>query len=145
VLNDVASWITQRSRAWRENIQTMSIDPHVGYLTGILAVLCDVTVTADHFHAIRLANTMVDDVYRATQKESLGQRGCKLDPLCATRGLMTRGWERLSNHQHDRLFGALLTGDPEGEVAASILAKELLREAYAGESLQLARSPRLIA
>jgi transposase len=91
VLNDVASWLTKRSQAWREDIQAMSIDPHAGYLKGILAMLCDMTLTVDNFHASRLANGMVDDVYRAIQQESLGQRGRKIDPLYATRGLMTRG------------------------------------------------------
>jgi len=135
VLNDVASWLNQRPPTWRNDIQAVAIDPHAGYLKGILGVLPDVTITVDHFHAIRLANAMVDDVRRRTQQESLGQRGRKLDPLYATRRLMTRGWERLSKHQRDRLFGALFTGDPEGEIAASILAKELLREVYAANTL----------
>ena len=43
---------------------------------------------------------------------------------------MTRGWERLSDRQREKLFCALAEGDPTGEVGAAILGKELLRESY---------------
>jgi len=62
VLDDVASWLNQRPPTWRNAIQAVAIDPHAGYLKGILAVLPDVTITVDHFHAVRLANAVVDDV-----------------------------------------------------------------------------------
>ncbi len=52
---------------------------------------------------------------------------------------MTRGWERLSERQREKLFCALAEGDPDGEVGASILGKELLREVYSAPSLQRAR------
>ena len=136
--DDVAYWLTQGTPSWRQRIEAVAIDPHAGYLKGILAVLPDVVVTVDHFHAVKLANAMVDDVRRRTQQAMLGHRGHKDDPLYRTRRLMTRGWERLSDHQRDKLFGALAEGDPTGEVAAAILGKELLREVYAARSLQQA-------
>ena len=117
----------------------MAIDPHRGYLNGILAYLPDAIVTVDCFHGVKLANTMVDDVRRRTQQETLGHRGHKHDPLYSTRRLMTRGWERLSERQRAKLLGALDRGDPDGEVSVAILAKELLREMYAARSLQAAR------
>ena len=43
---------------------------------------------------------------------------------------MTRGFERLSARQRDKLFCALEEDDPTGEVGAAILGKELLREVY---------------
>jgi hypothetical protein len=52
---------------------------------------------------------------------------------------MTRGWERLSDRQRDRLLRALDAGDPDGECGAGILGKELLREMYAAKSLHSAR------
>ena len=64
---------------------------------------------------------MVDDVRRRTQQAVLGHRGHKDDPLYRTRRLMTRGWERLSDRQREKLFCALAEGDPTGEVAAAIL------------------------
>jgi len=40
----------------------------------------------------------------------------------------------------DRLFGALLKGDPDGELSASLLAKELLLEVYAAKTQREAHS-----
>jgi len=126
----------------RESKQWLSI-PDVlvrcGYLNGILAYLPDAIVTVDCFHGVKLANTMVDDVRRRTQQETLGHRGHKDDPLYSTRRLMTRGWERLSDRQRVKLLDALRSGDPDGEVGVSILAKELLRDMYAARSLTSAR------
>ena len=136
--DDVAYWLTQGEPSWRQRIEAVAIDPHAGYLKGILAALPDVVVTVDHFHAVKLANAVVDDVRRRTQQAMLGHRGHKDDPLYRTRRLMTRGWERLSDHQRDRLFGALAEGDPTGEVGAAILGKELLREVYFARSLRQA-------
>jgi transposase len=137
--DDVAYWLTQGSPFWRQRIEAVAIDPHAGYLRGISAVLPDVTVTVDHFHAIRLANAAVDDVRRRTQRSTLGHRGQRDDPLYRTRRLMTRGWEHLSERQREKLFAALAEGDPDGEVGATILGKELLREVYAAPNLQQAR------
>ncbi len=136
--DDVAYWLTQGTPSWRQRIEAVAIDPHAGYLKGILSALPDVVVTVDHFHAVKLANAVVDDVRRRTQQAMLGHRGHKDDPLYRTRRLMTRGWERLSDHQRDRLFGALAEGDPTGEVGAAILGKELLREVYFARSLRQA-------
>jgi hypothetical protein len=38
-------------------------------------------VVVDHFHAVRLANTVVGQVRRRTQQATLGHRGRKLNPL----------------------------------------------------------------
>jgi transposase len=136
--DDVAYWLTQGQPSWRQRIEAVAIDPHAGYLKGILAVLPDVAVTVDHFHAIKLANAVVDDVRRRTQQSTLGHRGHKDDPLYRTRRLMTRGWERLTDRQRDKLLCALAEGDPDGEVAAAILGKELLRESYSARTLRQA-------
>ena len=137
--DDVAYWLSQGTPAWRQRIEAVAIDPHAGYLRGILSTLPDVTVTVDHFHAIKLANAVADDVRRRTQQATLGHRGHKDDPLYRTRRPMARGWERLSERQRTKLFGALVEGDPDGETAATILGKELLREGYAAANLQRAR------
>ena len=136
--DDVAYWLSQGSAAWRQRIEAVAIDPHAGYLKGIVSVLPDVAVTVDHFHAVKLANAVVDDVRRRTQQSTLGHRGHKNDPLYRTRRLMTRAWERLSDRQRDKLLGALVEGDPTGEVGAAILGKELLREVYAAPTLKSA-------
>ena len=137
--DDVAYWLSQGPPWWRQRIEAVAIDPHAGYLKGIVSVLPDVTVTVDHFHAIKLANAVVDDVRRRTQQSTLGHRGHKDDPLYRTRRLMTRGFERLSDRQRDKLLGALAEGDPDGEVGAAILGKELLRDMYGARSVTGAR------
>jgi len=142
--DDVAFWLSQGAPGWRQTIAAVAIDPHAGYLKGVLHALGDVTVTVDCFHAVKLANAMVDDIRRRTQQATLERRGRKGDPLYRTRRLMTRGFERLSEHQRQRLFDALSEGDPEGEVGAAILGKELLRQMYAAVSLPEAHR-RLVA
>ncbi|MDA8292615.1 MAG: transposase [Actinomycetota bacterium] len=53
---------------------------------------------------------------------------------------MTRARERLTERQHARLRAALRAGDPDGEVGAAILGKELLRDVYAAASHLEARA-----
>jgi transposase len=137
--DDVAFWCALAPGSWRQRIDAVAIDPHRGYLRGLLAYLPDAMVTVDCFHGVKLANTMVDDVRRRVQQETLGHRGHKVDPLYATRRLMTRGWERMTDKQRTKLFAALAAGDPDGEVGAAILGKELVREMYAARSLTAAR------
>jgi transposase len=137
--DDVGYWLAQGSPAWRHHIEAVAIDPHRGYLKGILSYLPDAVVTVDCFHGVKLANSMVDDIRRRTQQESLGHRGRRDDPLFKTRRLMTRGWERLSDRQRDKLLRALDQGDPDGECGSGILGKELLREMYAARNLHTAR------
>lgn len=137
--DDVAYWCFGATMAWKANVKTVAIDPHRGYANGLFRGLPDAVVTVDHFHAIKLANEAINDVRRRVQNETLGHRGHRDDPLYRTRRLMTRGFERLASHQRERLFTALREGDPDGEVGATILGKELLREVYAAKSLATAR------
>ena len=51
------------------------------------------------------------------------------------------GWERLSDHQSDKLLSALAEGDPTGEVESAILSTELLREVYSAPTLHQAHWP----
>ena len=84
----------------------------------------------DHFHAIKLANTAIDDVRRRVQQTTVGHRGRKDDPLYRARRVFLTGFDRLSDERIAWMFEMLDAGDPDGEVAAAILAKELLREVY---------------
>jgi transposase len=47
--------------------------------------------------------------------------------------------DRLTDHQRERVVRLLLEGDPEEEVGAAYLAKELLREVYAARNRTMAR------
>ena len=130
----VSAWLDERTRYWRDHISVVAIDPHRGYHNALTSRLPRATVTIDHFHAIKLANAAIDDVRRRVQRETTGHRGRKHDPLYGARRLMTRGWERLPDHQVARLMEALRQGDIFDEVGAAIAAKELLREFYASRS-----------
>jgi transposase len=101
-------------------------------------------VVVDHFHAVRLANAAVDDVRRRVQNRTLGHRGRRGDPLYGIRRLLLVGQERLDAAGRARVLAGLDAGDPDGEVGAALLAKELLREVYAASGPREARR-RLVA
>jgi Uncharacterized protein conserved in bacteria (DUF2252)/Transposase len=84
----------------------------------------------DHFHAIRLANTVVDQVRRRIQQATLGHRGRKRDPLYRIRKLVLSAQEQLTQRGRVRLRAGLRAGDPTGELAAAWQSKELLRDIY---------------
>ena len=93
----------------------------------------------DHFHAIKLANTVVDQVRRRTQQALLGHRGRKHDPLYRIRKLLLTAAEQLTSRGRARLRAGLTAGDPTGEVTAAWQGKELLRAVYAAGDLAGAR------
>jgi transposase len=86
-----------------------------------------------------LANTCVDEVRQRVQRETLGHRGWRDDPLFGIRRLLTRGYERLSDRQVARLEEGLRWGDPFDEVGGALAVKEQLRTMYAQSNLHDAR------
>ncbi len=76
---------------------------------------------------------------RRVQQTTLGHRGRKDDPLYRIRRTLLVAHDRLTEHQRERVVRLLLAGDPDGEVAAAYLAKELLREIYARAPVRTAR------
>jgi transposase len=94
----------------------------------------------DHFHAIRLANTVVDQVRRRIQQATLGHRGRKPDPLYRIRKLLLTAQEQLTQRGQARLRAGLAAGDPTGEVAAAWQGKELLRAVYRAAGMPAARA-----
>jgi transposase len=135
----VSSWLDNRTRWFRDHVAVAAIDPHAGYQRALRTSLPRATVTVDPFHLVKLANGAIDDVRRRVQRETLGHRGRKDDPLYGVRRLLTRGWERLSEPQEERLVAALHYGDPFDEVGAALVAKEELRQMYAATTITGAR------
>jgi transposase len=105
-----------------------------------VAPLGHATVVGDHFHAVRLANTVVDQVRRRTQQATLGHRGRKHDPLYRIRKLLLTAQEQLTSRGRARLRAGLAAADPTGEVAAAWQGKELLRGVYAASDPTHARA-----
>jgi transposase len=77
----VTAWLSARPQAWLAGVGTVALDPWRDYASALVAPLGHATVVVDHFHAIKLANTMLDQVRRRTQQALLGHRGRKHDPL----------------------------------------------------------------
>jgi transposase len=135
----LGDWLDGRSHAWRDQITVAALDPFRGYATALRSRLPQATVVVDHFHAVRLANSAIDDVRRRTQQDVLGHRGRKGDPLYGIRRLLLVGSERLSERGWERIHAGLAAGDPHDEVAAALTAKEHLRSVYAADNLTAAR------
>jgi transposase len=136
----VAGWLGARTRDWLAHIGTVALDPWRGYASALVAPLGHATVVVDHFHAIKLANTVVDQVRRRTQQATLGHRGRKRDPLYRIRKLLLTAAEQLTQRGRARLRAGLAAGDPTGQVAAAWQGKELLRAVYTAGDLAAARA-----
>src|SRR5215216_3285149 len=64
----VDGWLSSRPRDWLAQVAMVALDPWRGYASALVAPLGHATVVVDHFHAIRLANAVVDQVRRRTQQ-----------------------------------------------------------------------------
>jgi transposase len=136
----VGGWLHARTHGWLAGIGTVALDPWRGYASALVAPLGHARVVVDHFHAIKLANTVVDQVRRRTQQATVGHRGRKPDPLYRIRKLLLTAHEQLTSRGRARLRAGLAAGDPGGEVVAAWQSKELLRAVYAASDLAHARA-----
>ena len=136
----VGRWLGAQSRGWLAGVATVALDPWRGDASALVAPLGHARVVVDHFHAIRLANTVVDQVRRRTQQATLGHRGRKRDPLYRIRKLLLTAQEQLTQRGRVRLRAGLAAGDPSGEVAAAWQGKELLRAVYQAVGMPAARA-----
>jgi transposase len=135
----VEGWLAARSPDWLAQVGRVALDPWRGYANALVAPLGHATVVVDHFHAIRLANAVVDQVRRRVQQATLGHRGRKCDPLYRIRKLLLTAQEQLTQRGWVRLRAGLTAGDPTGEVTAAWQGKELLRAVYASAGTTAAR------
>ncbi len=130
-----ADWIAEREQTWRDRIGFAALDPFRGYATALHTQLPHATRVLDAFHVVKLGNTVVDEVRRRIQQQTLGHRGYAGDPLFAVRRLLLRGREHLSDKAIARLDAALQTGDPDWEVTMAWQAAQRLRAVYHTENL----------
>ena len=106
----VDGWLAVRPRDWLARVGTVALDPWHGYAGALVAPLGHATVVVDHFHAIRLANAVVDQARRRTQQATLGHRGRKRDPLYRIRKLLLTAAEQLTQQGRARLRAAWRLG-----------------------------------
>lgn len=130
----------QRGQAWKAGVDTVAIDPYQGYATALAGHLDHATVVADHWHVIRLANAMVDDVRRRVQHDTRGHRGRTGDPLYGIRRTLLFAADRLSARQWTRLDAGFDAGDPRDEVYLAWAVNQALRDVYAASCEHDARA-----
>jgi transposase len=140
----VTGWLAAKPAPWLAGIGHVVIDPYQPYATAVAKGLPGARLVVDHFHVIRLANAALDEVRRRTQQAATGHRGRKTDPLYRIRRRLLASHDRLTPTGFTRMLGWLDAGDPQGEVGAAYLVKELLRDTYLAPNVIEARR-RLVA
>jgi transposase len=135
----VTDWLAAKPTRWLAGIDHVVIDPYQPYAAAAAAGLPDARLVVDHFHVVRLANAALDEVRRRTQQATTGHRGRKADPLYRIRRRLLAAHERLGPAGFARVLAYLDAGDPDGEVGAAYLAKELLRETFDADDVFDAR------
>jgi transposase len=133
----VFAWLRSKPEQWRDGIVTVAIDPYRGYARAVAEALGGRAGrrplprrSARQHRARRGAPTRAAGDPRPGRKD---------DPLYRIRRLLLVAHERLTERGMLRVRAGLDAGDPEGEVGAAYLAKELLREVYGTTSLREAR------
>jgi transposase len=77
-------WLAERGSVWCEQITLATLDPAAGYRLALVEHLANATLVVDHFHAVKLANSALDDVRRRVQQTTLGHRGRKGRPAVSS-------------------------------------------------------------
>ena len=126
----VTAWLAGREEHWLSAVERVALDPDRGYYNALVSGLDAPEVVVDPFHVVRLGNTVVDEVRRRVQQQTLGHRGHKRDPLYGIRRLLLTGEERLSPRGRRRLRAGLAAGDRDDEVWYAYSLKEQLRAVY---------------
>jgi transposase len=127
----VTDWLDKREEAWKANIEFVAIDMSATYAKAAREALPHAKLIVDRFHLVKRANEMVDEVRRRTTQAQRLRRGRKSDPEWINRRRLLRAAERLTDEQRTRLFEQLTSADPNGDIAAAWIAKELLRDVLA--------------
>jgi len=136
---DVARFLDRQPASWKERIRFGALDMSATYAAVYSVVLPKAAQVVDAFHAISLANRCLDDIRRRVQRDELGHRGRRDDPLYRARRLLLIGEERLEAEAASRLSSLLELGDPNAEVAIAYRIKERLRDFYRTSDAHQAR------
>jgi transposase len=128
----LVSWMGQREADWRAAVTTAALDPYRGYASALRTALPHAVRVLDAFHVVRLGFAAVDDVRRRIQREDLGHRGRREDPLYGIRRLLRRAHDHHSERSWTRLLAGLDAGDtPDEQLARTWVAAQDLRLVFA--------------
>lgn len=125
-----AGWLKEQGTDFAAGIKTAALDPFRGYANAIRDELPEAITVLDAFHVVKLGSTMVDEVRRRVQQDTLGHRGRKGDPLYGIRRTLQIGAEHLTEKQRARLDAKLIAGDPHHEVSLAWQCYQKLRAVY---------------
>lgn len=127
----VTDWLDARDPTWKAQITHVAIDMSAVYAKAVREALPHAQLVVDRFHLVKKANEMVDAVRRRVTQAQRGRRGRKSDVEWINRRRLLRASERLTDEQRRTLFEKLTSADPNGDIAAAWIAKELLRDVLA--------------
>jgi transposase len=125
-----AHWLKNQAEGFAAGIKTAALDPFRGYANAIRDELPEAITVLDAFHVVKLGSTMVDEVRRRVQQDTLGRRGHAKDPLYGIRRSLQIGVEHLTEKQIARLDSKLEQGDPNHEVTLAWQCYQQLRSIY---------------
>ena len=75
------TWLQKQPDGFTTTVEEAALDPFPGYPNAIRDELPDPVALLDVFHVVRLATQVFNEVRRCVQKDTLGHRGHKNDPL----------------------------------------------------------------
>jgi transposase len=130
-----ASWLGDRSDAFRKNVKVAALDPFAGYKTTIDDKLQDATTVLDAFHVVKLGTAAVDEVRRRVQQDTLGHRGRKGDPRFGVQNILRAGAENLTDKQRTRLARPIEADEAHDGVLLAWQCAQQLRSAYQQKNL----------
>jgi transposase len=125
---DVAAWLGEQPRAWRDAIRFVTIDMSRSYAKAAADALPHAQVVVDRFHVVALGNAMLTKVRQRLTRDELGRRGRTGDFVWRARRRLLTGEERLSAQTRERLVSQLQAAGHPGQVLlAAWQIKEQLR------------------
>jgi transposase len=130
-----ASWLGDRSDAFRKNVKVAAFDTFAGYKTTIDDKLQDATAVLDAFHVVKLGTAAVDEVRRRVQQDTLGHCGRKGDPRFGVQNILRVGAENLTDKQRTRLARAIEADEAHDGVFLAWQCAQQLRSAYQQKDL----------
>lgn len=132
-------WLQARGAKFRDGVKIATLDPFHGYKNAIDANLDDAVAVLDAFHVVKLGITVIDEVRRRVQQETLGHRGRKGDPLYGIQTILRAGAEHLTERQQARLAKAIAADPAHEEVHVAWQVAQRLRSAYTATNLTAGR------